>query len=599
MLTTTLNCDMEFKQRIILLHNGVCCLVSKQPDSSNLFLILSPSGAYARIYFQGNQYQHLTRFVPVRFEESIKQLLKFRNTFSDQPFLCKRFHSTGTETSDMSPNVSTQCVEYHSWKLHVCPLLRRISLFKDYCINTDDNCIEYPIRGVDLARSHMIKCERVYPLCRIPSTVRQAILSSTTSKTNIKEIKCIMQSAEAVAGSSHSVVAIDSLAETSHFLDALMIHMSILASDRDAYPVGISATNEEKLHMLGELETLVVAECLDEDVYLVSNGPAEGSGNVDVRQLKKALRRIQSSGSSAISNKMEENKPNLEEESLEESAVKSTELEVEVWIHPSDAHPAEVIIHLKGDYFTFHSQSSSGGELFEKTIHYSFLQYELHRRAQVLELGPDDLSWASTSAPDNENDDYASFSAVMLLHRYYKQALKLIRYRDYLLENSQRCGEAAFNRALLTQDKLHESTADRRLPYQQDKQLNKYSQASGSCSTVSITSEDGSTFSAVLKYCADAAEAAPFSLVLSQVPSSQYATVPPVKSSPRGRVFPCDCVTQISATFADHTMLKFDLVSQVIFSQDYILQINFIYYYVYNFLSDVFVAVLHRKRMQL
>lgn len=553
----------QFEQRLILLRSGACCAIIKQPDSSKLYLVLSSSGAFVQIHFQGNQFKHLTRFVPSRFEESVKKLLDFRNEFAAEPFLCKRFQSKQQDQARypvVPSRIEIPASTVGDSKLFVCPLSRRISVLTEHVISADDNCIEYPIRGVEIANSYSTSNMCIYPVSRLPAALRSAILSPDSAMHGSS-----LLSMRPVGGAARSSVAVDSLAETTDLLASLMVHLSVLATDRDKYPVGVCASKQDQTGGIDELETLVMAECLDDDVYLVSNDPFgahTAHGQVVHQKLKELVQRAKDSSSGPTgSNVITTQRTQM---STGCAIPNAGQLEVEVWIHPSDDHPAGIIIHLRGDYFTFHCESD--GEPFQKSFHYSFLQYELHRRAQVLELGHEDLTLChdldapeeTTSSGENREHGEHTYHVSMLLRRYYKQALKLVRYRDYLAEQAQRCGEQAFRQALCIPD-VHsvEMSSRSRL------QSNTTGLLPPSCSTVSLACEDGSNFSAVLKCCHTVAEAAPYNLIISQVPSSVHATVPLVNSPPKPRIYPCDCVTQISATFPDHSMVKFDLASQM------------------------------------
>eukprot|EP01032_Pedospumella_encystans_P034557 gene34557-39066_t len=147
----------DFSERFLLLRNGACCGIIKQQSwESNMLIVLSPSGSVIDIYYEGNNHKGKTKFARTSFQPAIQRILSFRNAFAVQPFHCKRF----TQQSPLSTEaVSTwhlcpSLPNPSNTDLYLCPLSRRILAVTDQYIAEDDNCIEYPIKGPDVAYSY-------------------------------------------------------------------------------------------------------------------------------------------------------------------------------------------------------------------------------------------------------------------------------------------------------------------------------------------------------------------------------------------------------------------------------------------------------------
>ena len=86
-----------FKKRFLLLNDNVCIGLFNSREGaaavSNTTIILSHDGQFVYISQTGTKSrQHLTRFCPSRVVENVIELLRFRNSHVQTPYLCERFH---------------------------------------------------------------------------------------------------------------------------------------------------------------------------------------------------------------------------------------------------------------------------------------------------------------------------------------------------------------------------------------------------------------------------------------------------------------------------------------------------------------------------
>jgi predicted RNA-binding Zn ribbon-like protein len=327
-------------------------------------------------------------------------------------------------------------------------------------------------------------------------------------------------------------------------VETLMTCLSALGADSNRFLPPLIAA--EEVGAARSLSTLTRAEYVDGDVYLLSHDGRRARTQHEEsaqRQVAEALQIIVCShlpGGDAV-------------RSLPDWC--SAELEVEAWLQTAaqsdDARRWEqndVILRLRGEYFIF-MFATTAGVREEKSLHSSFLHCELQRQAGILEVDDaGDLVWQATEQPDssaaNSIEDTES-AALLLLRRYHKQALRLIRYRDHVLQQSRGTEHT-------------ENSAD------PAKLLEQASHSS--CSTVSKEMTDGSTFTAILKHCATKQDAAPYLMSLANVPLNPHYDIGawpvPLRVDDK-RSYPADCVTQINSTFPDRTIIKFDLQTQV------------------------------------
>jgi len=84
-----------FSNRFLLFDDDVCAGVFQAQDKDvKTSVLLSPEGDFVQIS-HGNEdlVSHLTRYIPSRFYNEVKELLEFRNTFAKHAFMSERFCS--------------------------------------------------------------------------------------------------------------------------------------------------------------------------------------------------------------------------------------------------------------------------------------------------------------------------------------------------------------------------------------------------------------------------------------------------------------------------------------------------------------------------
>ena len=122
--------------------------------------------------------------------------------------------------------------------------------------------------------------------------------------------------------------------------------------------------------------------------------------------------------------------------------------------------------------------------------------------------------------------------------------MRLMWYRDHVIEQGKEAASPFSENATTTSSTtISESTI--------------------SCSSVTRELPDGSKMTAILKPCRSHSEAAPYLLSLAQVPLDPNVDNDMCSLLTDVRAYPCDCVTHIHSAFADRTIIKFDLQSQV------------------------------------
>jgi hypothetical protein len=325
--------------------------------------------------------------------------------------------------------------------------------------------------------------------------------------------------------------------------------LSALTANSDRYLAPLTSPTAEDSFC-----TLTVVESVDGDVFMVSHDGRRPISRFEenrrdrvVGAIKYLLERQRSSDLA----------PSSMVDLLLEADWSSTELEVEAWINASTACSVVagvVLVRLKGDYFTFIYREKYSGTVRRKRLHTSFLQLELQRQARILDFTTEgDVLWADELVDQNysapSTDVNVGEEALQLLSAYCKQALRLMKYREHVLLQS-RGMDSVFGPSETNNSESTKAT-DADVP---------------SCSSVSKDLPDGSHLTALLKHCRTREEAAPYVLCLADVPLNPHFDIGG-RQVPRRvldeRIFPCDCVTQITGTFADRTMVKLDFQTQV------------------------------------
>ena len=102
-----------FSRRFLIFNDNVCVgIFTKGKDvgiqnSRRLELVLSRCGEFVLVSrFGAEAERHMTRFVPSYVANDVKELLRFRNRHTEQPFLCERFHGVeeGSKAIDRMRN---------------------------------------------------------------------------------------------------------------------------------------------------------------------------------------------------------------------------------------------------------------------------------------------------------------------------------------------------------------------------------------------------------------------------------------------------------------------------------------------------------------
>jgi hypothetical protein len=577
----------QYKERFLLLRNNACCAILKIDEISVVYLVLSPCGAFVHIYSHGNVFKHLTRFVPNKFYEIVSKVLVFRNSFCTTPFLCNRYASSPHQETMYPVHKWQEVVTKNvgdiypadSLKLYLCPFKQRLCEIRQYYVNVSDNCVEYPLDGLEVGLSGTCSITKLYSVNRIPSSIKHLLGSEVLKK-------------EEAGGIWEEPKTTTLVHEATELLDALMTGMSVLALDKHRYPMPIVGGNHVgSMHrLLSEskaaaiaIQTMVVVEYLDGGIYLANTANTGGSSSAS-----------KSVHDSSLSEPAAYN-------SIHRVSTNPGELVVEAWL--SSAHleatfrrgveeagsvenetggEEDAVLRLCGEYFTLllHQQVGQGESTIVRKFHQSFVQYELERLSQLhsndvlMSIGEEDVV-VPTSVVNSDNSGTGNHLGD-LVTRYVNEAVKLIRYRDYLLEETQA------DLDLLSVSLQPEEGGV--LQYQASISASLTSPCVSSLKIEERREVDGTHFCALLKKCGEE-EAAQYHLSPTDAANEycrvdQYrSAVENIKNQREGytgdRNCMRTCVTLVSATFADFTIMKLDVLSQVSYYDDICLHLLF------------------------
>jgi hypothetical protein len=518
----------SMERYLFLKDNSVCAVIKHANNEGNTLIALSPAGRHVKVYHEGQWYQHLTRFVPGKFEDVVAKVLNYRNRFAGRQYLCSRFAPEREFHSNIA--TATLVCEHNQMLVLLCPLLQRIHIIRKVYTMNEDNCMEHRFSTAGLNKLNFSEVGSTYPIRRIPLDVQRCIVSAASATLHDTKSSSIAVAPEET----------DSARCAAECLDALMTSMAAVAVDGERYLTPHSATERRTSP---SFPTLTMVESVDGDLFMVSHDGRTGPRTTHEEQSRRLLVHIlsvllQRAGATAE-----------EGEALLGTVWESKELEVECWLEgstrASPSHmPGDIVLRLKGDYFTFIHRTAEG--LCKDTLHSSHLHHEMQRQAHMLELGDNNEVIWTDDVPDPSLSDRDGARA--LLRLYYKQALRLVRYREHVLQQSRGL-EYPYGDIITCAPPATVATVQ-----------------PASTSTVSRTLQDGSTLTALLKLCQHSGEAAPYLLSLADVPVNAHFFVggrPAPAHLVDNRAYPAHCVTHISATFPDHTIMKFDLQTQV------------------------------------
>lgn len=528
-------------ERYLLLRDSSVCAVTKHSENEGSTLItISPSGHFVDIYHFGQRFRHLTRFAPTKFEDVIRKMICYRNQYTGQPYLCRRFQtaSVGSERS-----AKLLCEDRHM-SVHICNLSQRIYAIRKYYAVIEDNCIEQRLQDVGGNNVRQVEVVTAHPMRRVPADVQSCILDTAlrlqTDGRHRPTDRTITTAGEWK----------DSAQTAAELLDRLMTNLTPLGVDPARY-LAPHAHAEQPLTQA--FSTLTMVESVDGDVFTVSH-----DGRTTPRSShEERARQVFAQALQVVCQQVGVEQAGME--MLAETEWASAELEVEAWLRGRENSPVsgDIILRLRSDYFTFVYRNEQG-DLIRKSLHTSLLQYELERQAHMLEVGDDSqVVWT-----DNVHEEpLPEEGAMRLLGVYHQQALRLLRYRDHVVQQSRGL-EYVYTPQRTpnpSSTSLQPST-----PHHQRRELAV--SPAHSCHTVSRGLPDGTHLTAVMKLCQGREDAAPYLLSLANVPVNPHFDIggrPAPAHLLDSRAYPGHSVTQINATFPDHTIIKFDLKTQV------------------------------------
>jgi len=700
----------QYKERLLLLKNQACCAVIRVSSTSNMYIVLSPTGAYVHIYFQGNVFQHMTRFTPVRFQADVETLLNFRNMFADKPYLCTRFHNVcgGKNDADMTdlgqtkPNWRRIPTSSQQNILSVCPFQKRLCIKREVYVTEDSNCLEIPIRGTELARSTLCTVLTLHPMYRLK---QDAISSLHSVALNSQSQGCgtgCNQKAPLAQNVAYPQLCEESTT-SARILSELMSGMSFLGCNKDNYPVNMPVTTSVAAagKLTGIVTTskssgmLVIAECIDGDVFLIGRLPCDANNAKQSALRNTLVKNILGRFDHRIS-------VNVDGDFTSTSMTKDA-LEVEAWVEinkqeedfcanahktkfqeadqhvtttivsqllcrrqsplvrssssdaasiisdvpaitgktgAADTHNhhdikntanrnaishhqyAEAILRLRGEVFTIDIIDESTTLPRSVQFHSSLVQYELQRRASLLAAVGDTNDYPGEDSGanlhrnhsiDNANDsaksetnaheenDTATIAAVTheknrcvgdkdddlwnpsgVIKRCYRHALKLLRYRDQLmelgdegLENLRKSVDPPIS---LTKTKTEYFPAGTMASLASNIDQNPGNRFIVPTSETIMMENHEGHFVALMKIC-DYQEASVYrhslqSAAVQSVGGKRFNGSLALDTSGIGHEHSTaataiairrleQCITQVRATFQDRTIMKFDLANRM------------------------------------
>jgi Domain of unknown function (DUF4524) len=422
---------MAYQERLLLFTNEAAVGIFNQ-EKSSISIALSANGEFIKLFTGKSSTVHLTRFCPSNAHDFVKKLLRFRNKYAKQPYLCDRFHKAvssvfvNSKSLHWKRNKERSYTTSSGWKVYqhsddqaayaICPYNKRLCYVSE-AIYIQDAAIGLHRTSTSIAEHLALTHLTVIPMQSAPLYFQRSEECSSESSSYSYELddqECEVPVPMSIpSGASDSSTACKFFNEIEHEINIL--------KSLPRYPTTLAfALKVEEIN--GE-----IFSCTDPGTFIRNlnysdsqNFSSESASSLTVESWisKKKRRNIENgNGSKSYLSFSEVDLKDLE--GLEHSGF--------------GCNADGPILQLKGDYFTFFSSGMHGSRSVVVppiVMHISLLDSLSSGRTENNDQNIEDVR-------GDRNEMKSGSNIGTPLQVYRNVAVRLLAYREHLLDRER------------------------------------------------------------------------------------------------------------------------------------------------------------------
>lgn len=433
---------MAYQERLLLFTNEAAVGIFNVENSS-ISIALSANGEFIKLFTGKSSTVHLTRFCPSHAHNFVRKVLLFRNKYAKQPYLCDRFHKAvssvfvNSKTLHWKRNYERSFTTSSGWKVYqhsddqaafaICPHNKRLCYISE-AIYVQDAAIGLHRTSTSIAEHLALSQLTVVPLQSAPLYFqrKESFSDSSSDSNEFDDQECEVPVPISIpSGASDSSSACKFFNEIEHEINIL--------KSISRYPTTLAFA--------------LKVEEIDGEIFLCTDP------GTFIRNLNFDYQNFSSEPESSLTvetwiSKKSRNM-DIENGNEYESYLSSSQLDLEGLEHSGLGCNADgPVLQLRGDYFTFFSLGMHGLRFVALppiVMHASLLDSLNSRRIEndnIIRGSQDNVvsEFEVRNMKDMRGDGSERKAASNIstpLHVYRNAAVRLLAYREYLLDRER------------------------------------------------------------------------------------------------------------------------------------------------------------------